>query len=76
MQVLSAQQRCDTSTQQCAHFQRLSEDRLQQMQAAKTASADANLRAAAAVATAGELQSQLSIKARQRDEYAKLVNER
>lgn len=75
-EVLSAQQQCGTTTQQCAHFQRLSEDRLQQMQAAEKACADAISRAAAAVATAGELQSQLSIKSRQRDEYAKLDNER
>jgi len=75
VQVTAAEQRCSTSTQQSAHFQRLSEERLQRLQAAETATADANSRAAAAVATAGELQQQLSVTARQRDEFSRLITE-
>lgn len=76
MQVISAEQRCSASTQQCAHLQRQTEEQVQRLQAAETASADAKSRAAAAAATAGELQSHLDVKARQRDEYAKLAAER
>lgn len=57
-------------------MQQKSEQQLQRLQAAEMASADASSRAAAAVATAGELQSQLSVRTRQRDEYAKLAAER
>lgn len=58
------------------HFQRLSEERLQRLQATETAAADANNRAAAAVATAGDLQRQLSGTIRQRDDFSRLVSER
>ena len=76
MQVMSAEQRCSASTQQCAHLQRQTEEQLQRLQAAEAASAEANSRAAATAATAGELQTHLSAKTRQRDEYAKLAAER
>lgn len=76
MQAISAEQRCSASSKQCAELQRQSEEQVQRLQAAQTASADANFRAAAAVATAGELQSQLAVRTRQRDEYAKLAAER
>ena len=75
LQVSAAEQRCTTSTQQCMHFQRLSEERLQRLQATETATADANNRAAAAVATAGDLQRQLSGTIRQRDDFSRLVSE-
>ena len=73
---MSSEQRCSASTQQCAHLQRQTEEQLQRLQAAEAASADASSRAAAAVATAGELQTTLSAKTRQRDECAKLAAER
>ena len=73
---MSGEQRCSTSAQQCAHLQRQTEEQLQRLQAAEAASADANCRAAAAVATAGELQTTLSANIRQRDDYAKLAAER
>lgn len=58
------------------HFQRLSDERLQHLQAAESANADAKTRAAAAVATAGELQRQLSVTTRQRDDFSGLITER
>lgn len=76
MQVISSEQRCSASSQQCAQLQRQTEEQLQRLQAAEAASADANSKAAAAVATAGELQSHLSATTRQRDEHAKLAAER
>ncbi|KAL3154078.1 hypothetical protein ABBQ32_013617 [Trebouxia sp. C0010 RCD-2024] len=75
-EAISAEQRYSASSKQCAELQRQSEEQVQRLQAAQTASADANSRAAAAVATAGELQGQLSVRTRQRDEYAKLAAER
>jgi len=54
----------------------VSEERLQQLQSAEAATADASSRAAAAVATNGDLQRQLSGVLRQRDDFARLVTER
>ncbi len=76
MQVAAAELRCTTSTHQCTQFQRLSEERLQQLQSAEAATADASSRAAAAVATNGDLQRQLSGALRQRDDLSRLVTER
>jgi hypothetical protein len=57
-------------------LQRVSEERLQQLQSAEAATADASSRAAAAVATNGDLQRQLSGVLRQRDDFSRLVTER
>lgn len=76
LQVSAAEQRCSSSTHQCMHFQRLSDERLQHLQAAESANADAKTRAAAAVATTGELQRQLSVTTQQRDDFSGLITER
>lgn len=76
MQVAAAGLRCTTSTHQCAQLQRVSEERLQQLQCAEAATADASSRAAAAVATNGDLQRQLSGATQQRDDLSRLVTER
>ncbi len=76
MQVAAAELRCTTSTHQCTQLQRVSEERLQQLQAAEAATADASSRAAAAVTTNADLQRQLSGALRQRDEFSRLVSER
>ncbi|KAA6419371.1 MAG: hypothetical protein FRX49_10630 [Trebouxia sp. A1-2] len=75
-EVAAAGLRCTTSTHQCAQLQRVSEERLQQLQCAEAATADASSRAAAAVATNGDLQRQLSGATQQRDDLSRLVTER
>ena len=76
MQVAAAEVRCTRSTHQCTQFQRQSEERLQQLQSAEAATAETSSRAAAAVATTGDLQRQLSGALRQRDDLSRLVTER
>ena len=76
MQVAAAELRCTASTHQYTQLQRVSEERLQQLQSAEAAAGDASSRAAAAVATTGDLQRQLSGVLRQRDDLSRLVTER
>ena len=76
MQVAAAELRCTTSTHQSTQLQRVSEEQLQQLQSAEAATADASSRAAAALATNGDLQRQLSGALRQCDDFSRLVTER
>ncbi|DBA99644.1 TPA: hypothetical protein ACH3X3_012208 [Trebouxia sp. C0006] len=75
-EVAAAELRCTTSTHQSTQLQRVSEEQLQQLQSAEAATADASSRAAAALATNGDLQRQLSGALRQCDDFSRLVTER
>ena len=76
MQVAAAEQRCSSSTEQCAQLQRLADQRAAHLQAAEVATADSNTRLAAATSTAAELQQQLSLAVQQRDGFSGLAHDR
>ena len=76
MQVGAAEQRFTASNQQCTHLPQLNAEQLQHQKAAEAATADANSKAAAAVATGTELQQHLAATARQRDDLSRQLTER